>query len=55
MQSHTVERAYSTDRMDGFGHPVAVISSNSSNEMLCIRRAVGTTRGSVVKTPVTSV
>jgi hypothetical protein len=41
--------------MAGFGHPVAVISNNSSNETVCMRRAVGTNRGSVVKTPVTSV
>ena len=48
-------RAYSTDRMAGLGQPVAVISSNSSYEMADMRRAVGTTRGSVVNTPVTSV
>ena len=48
-------RAYSTDRIDGFGQPVAVISSNSSNEIRESRRAEGTIRGSVVNTPVTSV
>ncbi len=47
--------AYSTDRMAGFGQPAAVISSISSKEMRCMRRASGTTRGSVVNTPVTSV
>jgi hypothetical protein len=41
--------------MAGFGQPEAVISSNSSNDTADIRRAVGTRRGSVVKTPVTSV
>ena len=48
-------RAYSTDRIAGFGQPVAVISSNSSKETVFIFLAEGTTRGSVVNTPVTSV
>ena len=47
--------AYSTDRMAGLGQPAAVISSISSKVMRCIRRAVDTTRGSVVNTPDTSV
>ncbi len=48
-------RAYSTERMAGLGHPVAVISSISSKEMRSILRASGTSRGSLVKTPETSV
>ena len=48
-------RANSTDRMSGFGHPLAHISSISSNDTFVSRRAVGTTRGSAVNTPDTSV
>ncbi len=48
-------RASSTDRIAGFGQPVAVISSSSSNEIWSMRRASATTRGSVVNTPGTSV
>ena len=47
--------ATSTDRIAGFGHPTAVISSNSSKLMLSIFLASAQTRGSVVKTPGTSV
>ena len=48
-------RANSTERMAGFGHPVAVISSSSSNDTDGMRRAAGTRRGSAVNTPLTSV
>ena len=48
-------RAYSTARIAGLGQPAAHISSISSKEMRFMRRAVGTTRGSVVNTPDTSV
>ena len=48
-------RANSTERMAGFGQPVAVISSISSKLMWSMRRAVGTRRGSAVNTPDTSV
>ena len=48
-------RAYSTDRMAGLGQPFAVISSSSSKLMRSILRASGTTRGSLVNTPDTSV
>ena len=43
--------ATSTDRMAGFGQPVAVISNSSSKLIEPIRVAVGTTRGSAVNTP----
>jgi hypothetical protein len=48
-------RANSTARMAGLGQPAAHISSISSKEMRVMRRATGTTRGSVVNTPDTSV
>ncbi len=48
-------RANSTDRMAGFGHPAAHISSISSKLTRRSRRASGTTRGSALNTPDTSV
>src|SRR5262245_23250890 len=48
-------RANSTERIAGLGQPVAVISSTSSNDTWAIRRASGTSRGSAVNTPGTSV
>ena len=48
-------RANSTDRSASTRPPVAAISSTSSNDTRLSRRAVGTTRGSAVNTPVTSV
>ena len=48
-------RANSTERMAGFGQPLAVISSISSKLMDEIRWASGTIRGSAVNTPDTSV
>ena len=48
-------RANSTERSARTLPPVAAISSISSKEILGIRWAVGTTRGSAVKTPETSV
>ena len=47
--------ATSTERITGFGQPTAVISSISSKLIVDIFLAVETTRGSVVKTPDTSV
>ena len=49
------ERANSTERIAGLGQPLAVISSSSSNDTRSIFRASGTTRGSLVNTPDTSV
>ena len=48
-------RANSTDRSWSTRPPVAAISSISSKLMRVNRRASGTTRGSALKTPVTSV
>ena len=48
-------RANSTERSARTRPPVAAISSISSKEIRGIRRAFGTTRGSAVKTPETSV
>ncbi len=48
-------RANSAPRIAGFGQPHAHISNISSKLILCIRRARGTTRGSAVNTPDTSV
>src|SRR5690606_17816122 len=48
-------RAYSTALMAGLGQPQAVSSSISSKLTRASLRAVGTTRGSVVNTPDTSV
>ena len=48
-------RANSTERMAGFGQPHAVISSSSSKLTVAMRRASGTSRGSAVNTPDTSV
>ncbi len=48
-------RANSTERMAGFGQPQAHISRSSSKLMRLIRRARGTTLGSAVNTPETSV
>ena len=48
-------RAYSTDRITGLGQPLAFISNISSKLITDILRASGTTRGSVVNTPETSV
>jgi hypothetical protein len=48
-------RANSTDRIAGLGQPVAVISNSSSKETWRMRCALGTSRGSAVNTPDTSV
>ena len=48
-------RANSTPRIAGFGQPAAHISSISSKLTWRIRCALGTTRGSAVNTPDTSV
>ena len=48
-------RAYSTDRSCNTPAPEADISSISSNETTGSLRASGTTRGSALKTPATSV
>jgi hypothetical protein len=48
-------RAYSTHRRCRTFAPEAAISSISSVEMRSMRRALGTIRGSAVKTPSTSV
>ena len=48
-------RAYSTQRRCSTLVPLAAISSISSLVIRSIRRAVGTIRGSAVKTPSTSV
>src|SRR3954451_14772730 len=48
-------RANSAPRIAGFGQPAAHISNISSKLILLMRRALGTTRGSAVNTPDTSV